>query len=291
MLTRTADLVGAARAAGTGIAAFNVITLEHAEAVVLAAEATGLPAIVQISQNAVRYHGSVEPLAAAVAALATASTARLALHLDHVEDVGLLHRTAACGASSVMFDGSRLPDEENVAATRAAADWAHRNGLFVEAELGEIGGKGSAHTPGVRTDPDQAAAFVEATGVDALAVAVGSSHAMLERTGRIDLDLVARLRAGVPVPLVLHGSSGIPAPVLGEAVRRGMTKINIGTLLNIAFTGEVRTALAADPALVDPRRYLAGARTAVAGAVADCLRAVGGAPVGDPAPRKVPRTG
>ncbi|AXG81261.1 class II fructose-bisphosphate aldolase [Streptomyces paludis] len=276
MLSTTAELVAAARESGTGVAAFNVITLEHAEAVATAAERTGLPAILQISHNAVRYHGGVTPLAAAVAALAADSTARLSLHLDHVEDLALLHRTADCGASSVMFDASRLPDDENLAATRAAAAWAHARGLFVEAELGEIGGKGSAHTPGVRTDPAQAAAFAAATGVDALAVAVGSSHAMLSRTARIDLGLIARLRDAVPVPLVLHGSSGIPHTALRDAVGHGMTKINIGTLLNIAFTGAVRRVLGENPALVDPRRYLASAREATATAVAECLRAVAG---------------
>jgi fructose-bisphosphate aldolase class II len=277
VLSTTADLVAQAYATGTGIAAFNVITLEHVEAVAAAAELTGLPAIVQISHNAVRYHHDVAPLAAAVVEIATASPARLSLHLDHVEDSELLHRTAACGASSVMFDASRLPDEQNLAATRAAADWAHANGLFVEAELGEIGGKGSAHTPGVRTDPDQAAEFVAVTGVDALAVAVGSSHAMRTRTAELDLDLIARLRAAVPVPLVLHGSSGIPHPLLRAAVTHGMTKINIGTLLNLAFTDSIRTALREDPALVDPRRYLTSAREAATAVVADCMKGVGAA--------------
>ena len=277
MLSTTADLIAQAHTAGSGIAAFNVITLEHIEAVAAAAELTSLPAIVQISHNAVRYHHDVAPLAAAVVAVAAASPARLSLHLDHVEDPELLHRTAACGASSVMFDASRLPDEENLAATRAAADWAHDHGLFIEAELGEIGGKGSAHTPGVRTDPDQAAAFVAATGVDALAVAVGSSHAMRTRTAELDLDLITRLRAAVPVPLVLHGSSGIPHSTLRAAVAHGMTKVNIGTLLNIAFTDSIRTTLREDPALVDPRRYLTSAREAATAVVADCMNTVSGA--------------
>ncbi|GGL94122.1 fructose-bisphosphate aldolase [Streptomyces fumigatiscleroticus] len=286
MLCRTADLIAEAGASGNGIAALNVITLEHVEAVADAAQATGLPAIVQISHNTVRHHGGdVLPLAAAAAAVARAGDARLALHLDHVEDVGLLHRTAECGASSVMYDASRLPDEENIAATRSAARWAHANGLFIEAELGEIGGKGSAHTPGVRTDPGQAARFVAETGVDALAVAVGSRHAMVTRTTVLDLDLVSRLHEAVPVPLVLHGSSGVEPASLRAAVERGLTKINIGTLLNVAFTGAVRSALSDAPELVDPRRCLAAARAAVSAVVADCLRAVTTqAPAPDPAP-------
>jgi fructose-bisphosphate aldolase class II len=289
VLSSTADLIAQAVASGTGIAAFNVITIEHIEAVATASECTGLPAIVQISHNAVRYHHDLTPLAAAATAVAAASTARLSLHLDHVEEPELLYRTAACGASSVMFDASRLPDEQNIAATRAAADWAHRHGLFIEAELGEIGGKGSAHTPGVRTDPDQAADFVAATGVDALAVAVGTSHAMRTRTAQLDLPLIARLRDAVPVPLVLHGSSGIPNAMLGEAVAHGMTKINIGTLLNIAFTDSIRTALREDPSVVDPRRYLTTAREAATAVIADCLKTIG---TGQTTPTfRLPRSG
>jgi fructose-bisphosphate aldolase, class II len=139
----------------------------------------------------------------------------------------------------------------------------HDAGVSVEAELGEIGGKDGVHAPGVRTDPAEAAAFVEDTGVDALAVAVGSSHAMTSRTARIDLDLVAAMHAAVPVPLVLHGSSGVPDVDLVGAVEAGMTKINIATHLNAVFTQAVRDHLAANPSLVDTRRYLGAGRAAV----------------------------
>lgn len=275
MLCRSADLIAEAHASGSGIAAFNVITLEHVQAVADAARRTGRPAILQISENAVRHHGGdVMPLAAAATAAARGGEMRLALHLDHVEDMALLHRTAECGASSVMFDASRLPDAENIAATREAARWAHGQGLFVEAELGEIGGKGSAHTPGVRTDPADAARFVDETGVDALAVAVGSSHAMVSRTAALDLRLIERISEAVPVPLVLHGSSGVPHTALRAAVKHGMTKINIGTLLNVSFTRAVRATLAQDPEVVDPRRYLGPARDAMTDAVSDCLMAL-----------------
>jgi fructose-bisphosphate aldolase class II len=274
VLCATGFLVAAARAAGTGIAAFNVITIEHAEAVAGAAESTRRPAIVQISQNAVRYHGGVEALAAAVVSLANATTARLSLHIDHVDDFDLLKRTAACGASSVMFDASTRPDDENVAATKAAAQWAHDNGIWIEAELGAVGGKGLPHDPTTRTDPREAASFVAATGVDALAVAVGTSHAMLSRTARIDLALVSELRDAVAVPLVLHGSSGVALEVLATAIEHGITKVNVGTLLNVAFTGSVRSALQADPGLVDPRAYLSAARASVTQAVSECLEGI-----------------
>jgi fructose-bisphosphate aldolase, class II len=278
MLSTTEVLVAGAVARGDGIAAFNVITLEHAEAIAEAAETTGLPAILQISQNASRFHGGPLAIAAGCVAVARSSSAELSLHLDHVDDPELLRLTTQCGASSVMYDASTLGDAENVAATRAAAGWAHANGLWIEAELGAIGGKSGAHTPGVRTDPDEATAFVAATGVDALAVAVGSTHAMVERTAMLDLDLIDRLRAAVPVPLVLHGSSGIHNGHLTEAVKHGMVKINIGTLLNQAFTGAIRP-LVADVTMVDPRTYLAAARTAIALAAAECQRALASIPV------------
>jgi fructose-bisphosphate aldolase class II len=172
-----------------------------------------------------------------------------------------------------MFDASKLDYDANVAATKSAAQWAHRHGMFLEAELGEVGGKDGAHAPGVRTDPVEAAAFVAATGVDALAVAVGSSHAMSERTASLDFEVIARLRTAVPVPLVLHGSSGVADQDLRKAVSAGITKINVGTLLNVHFTGAVRAHLTSDEAVTDPRRYLFPARTAIADAVAALLTA------------------
>jgi fructose-bisphosphate aldolase class II len=277
MLITTAEMVNAARDRGAGVAAFNVITLEHAEAIAEAAESTGLPAIVQISQNAARFHGGPLAIAAACAAVARASSAPLSLHLDHVEDLELLHLVPDCQASSVMFDASKLEYEANVAATRSAVTWAHARGLWVEAELGEIGGKDGAHAPGVRTDPAEAAMFAEATGVDALAVAVGSSHAMRQRGAVLDMERIALLRAAVRQPLVLHGSSGVDNAQLTEAIRHGMVKVNVGTLLNIAYTEALRPVLS-DEAVVDPRIYLAPARAAIARAVAECQRAVSGPP-------------
>ncbi len=260
-LTPTADVVSSACRDGRAVGAFNVITLEHAEAVVTGAEAAGCPVICQISENAVRFHGSrLTPIARATAALAEAAAVPVALHLDHVTDEGLLRRAADCGFGSVMFDASALPHAENVVATRAAARWAHAQGLWLEAELGEIGGKDGVHAPSARTDPDQARDFVSATGVDALAVAVGSSHAMTTRTARLDHCFIARLAKAVPVPLVLHGSTGVPDEELRQAVASGMVKVNIGTALNAAFTGAVRDTLAEAPATVDPRPALTAAR-------------------------------
>jgi fructose-bisphosphate aldolase, class II len=277
-LARLDEVLADAAAGGRGVGAFNVIQLEHAEALVEAAEQTGLPVVLQISENAVRYHGGRPgPLATASAEVARESSAALSLHLDHVVSGELLRHAPRYGFSSVMFDASRLPYEENVKATAQAVGWGHEHGLWVEAELGAVGGKaGDPHAPGVRTDPAQAAAYAAATGVDALAVAVGSTHAMTERTAALDHGLIERLRAAVPVPLVLHGSSGVPDEQIRRAVAAGMVKINVGTALNTAFTGEVRGRLAARPDGVDPRRYLAPARDAMAETVAAFLKVVSG---------------
>ena len=275
-LTTTGSLLDEARAARRAIAAFNVITLEHAEGIVAGAEQAGLPVILQISENAVKFHGGrLLPIAVASRAVAEAASIPVALHLDHVEDEALLRQAADAGFSSVMFDASHASYAENVEATRRAVTWAHANGLLIEAELGQVGGKDGlhlgAHEPGARTDPDEAAAYVAVTGVDALAVAVGSSHAMTERTAGLDFDLIERLRNAVPVPLVLHGSSGVPDDTLAKGVRSGIVKVNIGTALNIAYTGAVRSFLAEDAKTVDPRKYLKSARAAMAETVAQLM--------------------
>jgi fructose-bisphosphate aldolase class II len=271
-LASTRDIVAAAAAAGRGVGAFNIITIEHAEAVVAGAQAARSPVVLQVSENAVTYHGGDPyPIAAAAAALARSASVPVSLHLDHVESDDLVRLAAAAGFSSLMYDASRLSEAENVARTRAVAEWAHARDLWVEAELGEIGGKDGAHAPGVRTDPREAAAFVADTGVDALAVAVGSSHAMVSRTARLDHDLIAELAACVPVPLVLHGSSGVSDPELRQAISSGIVKVNIGTALNVVFTRAVRATLAAQEQLVDPRKYLTGARAGMVAAVEQIL--------------------
>ncbi|MCS5717171.1 class II fructose-bisphosphate aldolase family protein [Herbiconiux sp. CPCC 205763] len=266
------DLVDQARRAQRGLGAFNVVLLEHAEAIVAGAERAELPVVLQISHNAARYHGGLEPIALASLALARAASVPAIVHLDHAEDVALVELAVSLGVHSVMFDGSALPYDENVATTRSVVDLCHANGVRVEAELGEVGGKDGVHAPGVRTRPEEAAAFVAATGVDSLAVAVGTSHAMTSRVATVDRSLVGELAAAVEVPLVLHGSSGLSDDELIAAVHAGMTKINISTHLNGLFTGAVRDALSADTALVDPRKYIAPGREAVAVEVARILR-------------------
>ena len=262
-LTSTRSILHDAYAAGRGVGAFNVVHLETAEALVGAAEAAGWPLILQLSENCIRYHGGFEPIAAATLAVADRSSAAVAVHLDHAEDPDLAYRAIDRGFGSVMYDGAKLDFADNVATTRRVVERASAAGVLVEAELGEVGGKEGAHAPGVRTDPDEAARFVAETGVGALAVAVGSSHAMTERVAALDHRLIARLARAVPVPLVLHGSSGVPDESIVAGIRAGLTKINVSTHLNAQFTGAIRDYLDAHPAAVDSRKYVAAGREAV----------------------------
>ena len=281
-LVPTADLVADAYARGTGIAALNVITLEQAEGTVLGAEQAGLPVILQVSQNAARFHlDDPGPLAAALAVLARTSQVDVALHLDHVTQVGLLHRTVECGFSSVMFDAGPLPYDENVAATRDAVAWGHEHGLLVEAELGYVGGKSpgqveSAHGTG---RPDRPRPGRRVRRGDRGRRAGRGGRELARDDGRptpsSTSSSVARLRAAVDVPLVLHGSSGVPQPTIAAAVVAGMTKVNIGTITTIAFTRPIRQHLADLPDVTDPRQYLAPARKAVSGVVAELVATVG----------------
>ncbi|WP_369372219.1 class II fructose-bisphosphate aldolase [Promicromonospora sp. Populi] len=267
-LAATGDLVADAVRARSAVLAFNVITLEHAEGIAGGLEAAGVPGILQVSENAVRFHGGrMAPLLAACREVAAASDIPIAVHLDHVQDLALARAVVAdaerLGISSLMVDAAHLDYPENVATTADLVGAGHDASLWVEAELGAIGGKDGAHAPGVRTDPDEAASFVARTGVDGLAVAVGSSHAMTTATAELDLDLIARLAARLPVPLVLHGSSGVPLGTLRAAVAGGVRKINVGTALNVGYTAQVRQYLADDASVTDPRKYLTPARTAV----------------------------
>lgn len=298
-LASTAALVAAAGNRQAAVFAFNVITIEHAEGIAEGAERTGAAVLLQVSENTVGFHGGrIAPLVSACARVAEASAVPIAVHLDHFQDPGLLGEAidtaTTLGVSSIMIDAAHLPYRDNVERTRSFADAARRAGLWVEAELGEIGGKGqagksqagksqatvSAHTAGVRTDPAEALAFAEQTGVDGLAVAVGNTHAMTTRDAHLDIDLIRRLAARVPIPLVLHGSSGVPDDQLRAAVAAGMRKINVGTALNVGYTAALRQALSADTAGADPRRYLSAGRQAVADTVAALCADAAPQPVG-----------
>lgn len=262
-LASTGEIMAAAVAGNYGQGAFNVIHLETAEALVAGAEDASRPVILQLSQNCIAYHGGLEPISKACLALAESAKVPVALHLDHAEDVDLALRAIDLGFGSVMYDGAHLPYTENVATTAKVRDYAHANDVWIEAELGEVGGKDGAHAPGVLTRVDEALSFVAETGVDALAVAVGSSHAMTERVAELNFERIAELKAALNVPLVLHGSSGVSDASLQRAVVAGMRKINISTHLNSVFTGAVRNYLSENPQVVDSRKYVAAGRKAL----------------------------
>lgn len=252
----------AARSRGEGLAAFNVVHVENAEAFASAAARAGTPVVLQISQNAARYHGGLAPIGLATLEIARAAEADVVVHLDHADDLDLVREALDLGVSSIMYDGSKLPDEENRARTAEVVRAAHDLGVSVEAELGEVGGKDGVHSPTARTDPAEAARFVADTGVDLLAVAVGTSHAMTERTALLDLALIEEIASAVEVPLVLHGSSGVADADIQAAIRAGMTKINVSTHLNTVFTGAVRELLETDPDVVDTRTWMRAGREA-----------------------------
>lgn len=279
MLAPLINLASQSRARQEGLGAFNVVQLDNAEAIVQAAEEAGRPVVLQISQNAVAFHGDLRPLALATLAIARRSPARVAVHLDHAHDLDLIREAIDLGFTSIMYDGSHLPDDRNRETTTQVAHWCHDAGITIEAELGEVGGKDGVHAPGVRTDPQDARAFVADTGVDLLAVAVGSSHAMTTRDASLDLDLIRRLAEAVPVPLVLHGSSGVSDQNMVAAIGAGMTKINVSTHLNKVYTDAARATLSAAPELVDARKWTGPARTAMSAEVARLLRLYASAPV------------
>jgi len=241
----------------------NVIGFEHAEAFIAAAEQSGKGLILQLSENAVRYRRALGPITSALLVMAEQSSAPIALMLDHATDASLAEQAIAIGFTAVMFDVSKLPPEQNISETRRVVELAKQKNVFVEAELGEIGGKDGVHAPGVRTNPVDAKSFVEQTGVDALAVAVGSSHAMVEKVAELDFELIKQLASAVSVPLVLHGSSGVAANDLQKAAASGIRKINIGTEFNSVMTSAIKTEFEAHPNLVDPRKYLGPAREAM----------------------------
>ena len=257
-------LAKAAKTNQTSVGAFNVIMIEHAESYAQAAEAANQPLILQISENAVKYHGSLKPILVASKAIAETCNQRLSIHLDHAESTELIKEALDLGADSVMFDGSKLDYMDNVRTSIKMRELAHSYGACIEVELGEIGGKDGVHAPGVRTQPHDAKKFVSETGVDMLAVAVGSRHAMTTRDASLDFELIKEIAAEIHIPLVLHGSSGVSDADLQKAVHSGISKVNIATHLNHVFTDTVRAILNEDPKLVDPRKYLNKSRDAVA---------------------------
>ncbi len=279
-LVNLSRILARANEGGWAVGAFNCNNMEIVQAIIRAAEAENAPVILQASQGAIKYAGL--GFIAALARQAVHETRiPVALHLDHGTSFEQVVRCIRAGFSSVMIDGSGLPLEENIALTKRAVETAHPVDVSVEAELGRIGGTEDDISVDERdalfTDPDEAYRFVQETGVDALAVAVGTAHGRYKGVPKLDFMRLREIRARVKVPLVLHGSSGVPGEAIQEAVRLGVSKVNIDTDIRQGFTDEVRRVLAENPDEIDPRKVLGPAREAAVAVIREKIRLFGSA--------------
>lgn len=242
----TIRLLREARRGGYAVPAFDVSNYETFCAAAEGAEAERSPIILMVLQLDAP-EGGLEYLAALIKEAAARASVPIACHLDHALDPQWALRAVDLGFSSVMIDGSALPFEENVAVTRQVVDYAHARGVGVEAELGHVGFGGYTveESPGtaVLTVPEEVVEFVARTQVDALAVAIGTCHGLYQEPPNLDLERLSAIEAVSPVPLVLHGGSGNPDDAIREAIRRGITKVNIYTELLDAFFGTLRSVL------------------------------------------------
>lgn len=279
MLVNSKELLAQASLNHYAIGAFNISNLETAQAVITAAHQTNSPVILQASQSAIKYAG-LKPLVAMVKALTQDSELPFVLHLDHGPDSQLAMACIDAGFTSVMIDSSSEPWEKNIAITQEVVAYAHPKGVTVEAEIGQIGGVednvsvDAAHA--LYTDPQQAADFVAATQVDSLAIAIGTAHGLYQGEPKLDFQRLSDIQTMIPrTPLVLHGSSGVPADLLKKAISLGIAKINIDTDLRLAFVNQLRQELAVNPDSFDPRKLLAPARDAFAHKVIEKINIFG----------------
>lgn len=260
------------------IGQFNMNNLEFAKAIMEAAERERAPFIYGVSEGAMKYMGERYVVALARVAHET-SDIPVVLHLDHGSSFESVMRAIHLGFTSVMFDGSHLPLEENIRITREIVRVAHAMGISVEGELGTIGGveddlsveDEDAHI----AKPDEAIRFYEETGVDALAIAVGTAHGMYKGKPHIRFDVIEAVAQAIPVPIVLHGGSGVPDEDIRLAIEKGVGKINVNTENQVAMTKTIRTILQEKPDVYDPRKYLGPAMEAMREVVQQKMRLFG----------------
>ena len=244
-----------AQKGGYAVGAFNVENMEMVKAVLAAAEELKAPVMLQTTPSTIKY-GTVETYAAIVKAEAEKVSVPVCLHLDHGSSFELAVQAMKAGYTSVMIDGSHEDFENNIAITKKVVDVAKALGIPVEAELGKVGGKeddleADADT---NTDPAEAKEFVERTGVSSLAVAIGTAHGFYVGTPVLDKPRVSDIKEVVPVPLVLHGASGLSEEDVRECVERGMCKVNFATELRAAYTDAVKKLLEEKPETFDPKK-------------------------------------
>jgi fructose-bisphosphate aldolase class II len=305
------ELLDAAAAGGYGVAAFNVNNMEQIQAVMQAADETQFPVIIQASRGARSYTNDRFLIHLMQAATEVYPDVPVALHLDHGNEPATCFSAIEQGFTSVMMDGSLLADgrtpsdfEYNVRVTREVVERAHASGVTVEGELGTLGGIEDGHGSGEvhLTDPDQAVEFVERTGIDALAVAIGTSHGAYKFSRPPDgqvlaMHLIEEIHRRLPdTHLVMHGSSsvpkslvdeinryggdlkptwGVPVEEIQQGIRHGVRKINVDTDARLAMTGAIRKVFTEDPGEFDPRKYLSPARDAMKAVYAERMTQFG----------------
>ena len=261
----TRNLLLDAQKGGYAVGAFNVENMEMVQAVVAAAEEMHAPVILQTTPSTIKY-ADLEYFYANVKTAAEKASVPVSIHLDHGNSFDLAMRALRAGYTSIMIDGSQKSFEENIAVTKAVVDACHPSGIPVEAELGKVGGKeddlnGGEGNP--YTDPQEAKTFVEATGVDSLAIAIGTAHGVYKGIPKLDMERLSEIRKVVSVPLVLHGTSGVPDDAVRDCISRGICKVNYATDLRIAFSRGVNAVLKEHPDTIDPKKYNAQGREEV----------------------------
>ena len=282
MYVTTKEMLKAAQEGKYAIGAFNCENMEMAMAIVAAAEAQKAPVMLQTTPSTVSYAG-LDVYYANVRALAERAGVPVALHLDHGSSYELAVAAMEAGYSSVMIDGSHDAFEDNIAVTRRTVEQAKAKNIPVEAELGKVGGKEDDLDGGSGngyTDPADAVEFVKATGVDSLAVAIGTAHGVYVGTPVLDVARLSEIRraleaAGVSIPLVLHGASGLTDESVRECIAEGICKVNFATELRQAYTAGVKEVLAKDPDVYDPKKYGKVAMAKVQALVEDRIKVCG----------------
>lgn len=254
-LVTSKEMLKKAQEGKYAVGAFNVENMEMVKAVLQAAEELQAPVMLQTTPSTVKY-GTLETYFAIVAAEAKKVRIPVCLHLDHGNSYELAAQAIQAGYTSVMIDGSHEEFEKNVEITKKVAELAHACGIPVEAELGRVGGKEDdlECDEDTNTDPEEAREFVERTGVDSLAVAIGTAHGFYAKTPVLDKERVSQVKEVVSIPLVLHGASGLSDEDIRECVERGMCKVNFATELRAAYTDAGKKLLAEKPETFDPKK-------------------------------------
>lgn len=278
MLVTGKEILEDAHKNGYAVGAFNINNMEIIQAIIEAAEETKSPVILQASQGGLKYAG-IEYIEALAKVAAHKAKVPVAIHLDHGTDFDQVIKCIRHGFSSVMVDGSKHPIEENIAITKLVVDIAHSVDVSVEGELGKIGGVEDHIVVDEReatfTDPDEAVRFVKETGVDLLAIAVGTAHGVYKGEPKLDFDRIKIIKEKTNMPLVLHGSSGVPYESLEKAVSLGINKINIDTDIRAAFAQAVKDFLKENPDNINPRKILGPARMSMKEVVMEKMKVFG----------------